>query len=211
MDLQQALIEELALPLPGPGYQLKMAPAHRDADSERKSEQNAAVALILSFSKTKDWEIILTKRAEYNGHHSGQVSFPGGKEEYLDKSLLNTSIRETFEEIGLHLAPENCMGALTPLFIPVSRFIVYPFIFLKSGSNDYTLDSSEVDYMIRVPLVDLLNKSLIKSAEIQVGDRKILTPFYDFKGEMVWGATAMILSEFKEIVHRINSKNPGLF
>ena len=210
MDLQQALIEELALPLPGPGYQLKMAPGHRNSDSERKTKQNAAVAIILTYSKNKDWEIVLMKRAEYNGHHSGQVSFPGGKEEYKDKNLLYTSIRETFEEIGLYLISENCLGALTPLFIPVSQFMVFPFIFLKSGTIDYSLDSSEVDYIIHVPLANLLNKSMIKSTEIRIDGRLSHTPFYDIKGEMVWGATAMILSEFSEIVYRINTKNPGL-
>jgi 8-oxo-dGTP pyrophosphatase MutT (NUDIX family) len=211
MDLQYALKEELILPLPGLDCQLKMAPEHRNFYDDIDKKLNAAVAIIISISIKKEWEIILTKRAEYNGHHSGQVSFPGGKEEPGDEDLIQTAVRETYEEIGLQLTNENHIGALTPLFIPVSQFMVFPYVFLKSKIGDYILDKSEVDYIIHYPLRKLTDKSLIKLTNFQISNRIISTPYYAIMEEVVWGATAMILSEFIEILKRVQTKNPGLF
>jgi 8-oxo-dGTP pyrophosphatase MutT (NUDIX family) len=211
MDLMRALKEELTLPLPGLDYQLKMAPERRDIIFNNKIKQNAAVAIITSLSIKNEWEIILTKRAEYDGHHSRQVSFPGGKEEPGDEDLMHTAIRETYEEIGLQLTNEHYIGSLTPLFIPVSQFMVFPYVFLKPIISNYTLDKSEVDYIIHYPLRNLQDNSLIKSTTFQISNRIITTPYYAIMEEIVWGATAMILSEFIEIVKRVQIKNPGLF
>lgn len=210
MDLHQALKEELALPLPGLDYQLKMAPMYRKLNNESDVIQNAAIAIIIFLSIKKEWEIILTKRAEYNGHHSGQVSFPGGKAESNDENLLQTAIRETNEEIGIQLTVDHYLGIITSLFIPVSQFMVFPYVFLKRTNCHFIIDPSEVDYVIQFPLMGLLDKSLIKSTQIQVRNRTTITPYYAIEGEMVWGATAMILSEFIEILNRVDKKNPGL-
>lgn len=211
MELKQVLKEELSQPLPGLEYQLKMAPEHRNFNCNSDIKLNAAIAVIISISIKNEWVITLTKRAEYNGHHSGQVSFPGGKEESDDEDLVQTAIRETHEEIGLQLTNENYIGQLTKLFIQVSGFMVFPYVFLRSKICDYTLDTSEVDYIIHYPLMSLTDESLIKSTSFQIGNHTIITPYFAIREEMVWGATAMVLSEFIEILKRVLIKNPGLF
>ncbi len=211
MKFNQVLKEELALPLPGIDSQLKMAPENREIHFDGGLKQNAAVSIVIISSNSNEKEIILIKRPEYDGHHSGQVSFPGGKEEPEDKSLLTTAMRETFEEIGIQLLNDNHLGDLTPLFIPVSRFMVYPYIFIKHTPMDFTLDPNEVDYLISFQLKNLIDKNLIKTTCLQINGHTLTTPYFAIGKEIVWGATAMILSEFVEILHRMERKNPGLF
>jgi 8-oxo-dGTP pyrophosphatase MutT (NUDIX family) len=210
MDFFQALKEELALPLPGNNAQLKMAPKHRRTDFKTAINQKAAVSIVIFPAESEEKECILIKRPEYNGHHSGQVSLPGGKQEPGDESLLHTAIRETYEEVGIQLLQDDLIGSITPLFIPVSQFMVYPFIFLIPGVKKFTIDAAEVAYIIHFQLKDLLDKSRIKNTRFQFNEYSITTPYYDIHNEIVWGATAMILSEFSDILNRLEIKNPGL-
>lgn len=211
MEFHEALKEELLLPLPGMDAQIKMAPKNRKLDLISKRMVNAAVSLVIIPSSESKLELILIKRTEYHGHHSGQVSLPGGKEEPADESLLQTAMRETHEEIGIRLTPDNLIGSLTPLFIPISRFMVYPFIFIKKEKQDFTLDPAEVEYIIQYPVHKLLDDSIIRITDIQAGEQLISAPYYAVGKEIVWGATAMILSEFIEIIYRVERKNPGHF
>jgi 8-oxo-dGTP pyrophosphatase MutT (NUDIX family) len=211
MDFYQALKEGLSFPLPGADYQLRMAPKHRKLDLPSQIRQNAAVAIVIRNSGNDMKEVILTKRQEYQGYHSGQVSFPGGKEESGDISLVHTAIRETYEEIGLQLHPDDFVGKLTPLFIPVSKFMVYPMVFIQLHAMEYCIDKEEVAYLIPVSIDQLLNHSLIQTTRILIHDEWIITPCFAVKNEYVWGATAMILSEFVEVLHRVKKKNPDHF
>lgn len=210
MNLSSAIKEELLSDLPGRKAQEIMAPEHpRTFPPSHLVKQNAAVSLIILAGNDKT-DIILTKRAEYNGHHSGQISFPGGKEEESDKSHIETAIRETKEEIGLNLSKENCLGSLTPLYIMVSDFMVFPFVFFYDYNNkiEFILDKQEVEYIIQFNLLSLLDKSLVKTTKLTLEDSSvILTPYYGINNEMVWGATAMILSEFIEVLYRVEKKN----
>lgn len=211
MTFIQLLQEELSLPLPGIESQIKMAPENRKIDIDDGLLQNAAVSVVIITLNSKEKKIILIKRPEYDGHHSGQVSFPGGKEEPEDRNMLTTAMRETYEEIGLQLSEDDYLGELTPLLIPVSRFMVHPFIFIKHAPTDYTIDPNEVDYIIPVQLTQLIDANLIKSTCLQINRQIITTPYFAIGKEIVWGATAMILSEFVDILYRIERKNPGLF
>ena len=211
MTFNQILKEELTLPLPGIDSQLKMAPENRNIHFDDGLKQNAAVSIVISSSSENEKEIVLIKRPEYDGHHSGQVSFPGGKEEHEDRSLLATAMRETYEEIGLRLSEDNYLGDLSPLFIPVSRFMVYPYIFTWQAPGDFTLDPNEVDYIIPFQLKKLIDVNLIKYTRLQISEQTIPTPYFAIGKEIVWGATAMILSEFVDILYSIERKNPGLF
>ena len=210
MDFYQALKEELAIPLPGIASQLKMAPKHRKLEFDGTIKQNAAVSIVILPSIKKERGILLIKRPEYNGHHSGQISFPGGKEEQGDENLLQTAIRETFEEIGIMLSEDNLLNALTPLFIPVSQFMVHPYLFLENGMKEFRVDPNEVEYIIHMPIKKLLDNSIVKTTRIKISDRTVTTPYFDVEGEMVWGATAMMLSEFVEILYHLKRKNPRL-
>lgn len=213
MDLLKAIKEELLLDLPGKAVQEKLAPEHVRISSPQMVKQIASVSLIILSDKEKS-EIIFTKRATYDGHHSGQISFPGGKEEKLDNSLIETAIRETNEEIGIGLGTEEYLGKLTPLYIPVSNFIVHPFVFFHLYKNhiEFSIDKQEVEYVILCELKNLLKKNLIKTTTLDIDNSyRITTPYYAIKKEIVWGATAMILSEFIEILERLKRKDRGLF
>jgi 8-oxo-dGTP pyrophosphatase MutT (NUDIX family) len=213
MNCYEALQHELKKPLPGKAYQMKMAPTGRFMPLSRaKKKVEAAVSIVLVENKTEDKiELILIKRTVYDGPHSGQISFPGGKSDHSDKSLFETAIRETDEEIGLKLNPGFYLGMLTPLHILVSGFEVHPFVFYYSGVPNFLTDKQEVQYIIKANIESLIDHSLIKDTKIIIGDMQIDTPCFDIAGEIVWGATSMILSEFVEILHRVKIKNPACF
>lgn len=209
MSLKDSLLLELKEPLPGLDYQLRMAPDGRPVGNEGEINRDAAVALLIR--KTgPGYEFLLIKRPEYDGVHSGQVSFPGGKNEADDPSLIHTAIRETKEEIGIRMDRSELLGRLTPLVIPVSGFKVQPYVFYQESALKTLIDPAEVARVIHAPLMSLIKENAIKKVEINVRGYALLTPYYDIDNEIVWGATAMILSEFAEILRRIMVKNPGL-
>ena len=165
-------------------------------------------AILYNVNKN-DFEILLIKRAEYKGYHSGQISFPGGKADKKDTSLIDTAIRETYEEIGIKLKENECISILTPLIIPISGFEVTPFVFFIEKPDEFILDKKEVKYIIYCKVSELLSTEVIKKVRLTIDERKLLAPCYNISGEIVWGATSMILAEFAEILRRIKS-NPGL-
>ncbi|MGD2035440.1 MAG: CoA pyrophosphatase [Bacteroidales bacterium] len=212
MEFAEAIRKELSKELPGSEFQNRLAPGHTRPFPGQKVKAEAAVCLIILAGKSGN-EIILTKRTTYDGHHSGQVSFPGGKREQADKSLIDTAIRESFEETGIKPSREGYLGKLTPLLIPVSGFLVHPYVFIYRYTDEITfnIDRKEVEYIILSDLKQLVKKSLIKKTTLRLDKSYyIITPYYAIKNEIVWGATAMILSEFVEILIRILKKNPRI-
>ncbi len=192
--------KKLNNPLPGRGAQLRMAPKNRDVlPPDKDKSKLAAVSVILFQSNIDELGLYLIKRTEYPGHHSGQISFPGGKKEHKDDDLLHTSIRETKEEIGLNLSRENLVGQLTPLFIPVSNFLVHPFVFYLNAYKEPSPDNREVEQVINCS-VRMLKACMHEQSVIEIGGKKIHTPYYNIQHHVVWGATAMILSELDDIV-----------
>lgn len=144
---------------------------------------------------------IFIRRNIYPGPHSGQISFPGGREEPHDQSLARTALRETAEETGLKPETIRILGSLTRLYIPVSGFMVHPFVGYYPNQPVFSPDPSEVQ--------EIIPADLKKMAEIRPGnmvipnrDQEIRAPFYHAGKHKVWGATAMITSEFLEILHR---------
>lgn len=209
--LSRALKEELNKPLPGKDFQTKLSPDHRRFDIEEPVKYtDAAVALIIWEAAPEKALMTLMKRTEYDGPHSGQVSFPGGKQDPGDKNLLDTAIRETREETGTDLLPEENLGKLSPLDIYVSGFRVHPFVFFTRRKLEFHPDSEEVSYLLQFPITDLLDESLIKQHLFKINGFEFEAPYFDICDEIVWGATSMILSEFKEILLRTDKKNPGL-
>jgi 8-oxo-dGTP pyrophosphatase MutT (NUDIX family) len=213
MTCFEAIRQELNNPLPGENCQMKMAPVGRFIPLDRAAKKIKAAVSIVLFENIQEGrvELILIKRTEYDGPHSGQVSFPGGKADAIDRSMIETAIRETDEEIGIRLACADYLGKLTPLHILVSGFEVHPFVFYYQASPNFMLDKLEVQYIIKANLESLLDDSIIKETLIHIRDLEIKTPYYDISGEIVWGATSMILSEFIEILRRVKIKNPACF
>ena len=193
-------------PLPGVNAQLKMAPTFRGSFPDQEEALRAAV-LALLYPSGGDAHLVFIKRNEYDGPHSAQVSFPGGAWEEGDHSLEDTALRETREELGVSGSIE-ILGPLTPLHIPVSNFIVQPYLGWLPEAPLYDPDPSEVQYVIEASVSELLNPANCESETIRHHGRTIEAPFYRVGKEKIWGATAMMLSELLQLTGRLSS-HPG--
>jgi 8-oxo-dGTP pyrophosphatase MutT (NUDIX family) len=164
--------------------------------------------LALIYPKANELHTVLTLRNDYDGHHSGQVSFPGGKHEISDKSLWDTALRETHEEIGVPSNGILRIGDLTKVYIPPSRFIVSPFLAYRTEAPDFRRDATEVKQIIETPLEVFLdpNKVKEKSVFVKAFNGNLKVKYYDIDGHVVWGATAMILSEIAELLRQTKLK-----
>jgi 8-oxo-dGTP pyrophosphatase MutT (NUDIX family) len=196
------LRKRLTEPLPGLKAQLKLVPEMRPQHAMDKNKTDAAVCLLLFPDAVSGTSIVLIKRATYNGHHSGQISFPGGKFELGDRSLEETAIRETHEELGIPGSEIKIIGKLTELYIPISKFLVHPFVAFTLSRPEFNIDKAEVDYLI-FSTVKNLNTLEISSTIREYEGKNYTIPFYKIENEMVWGATSMILSEFIEIAREL--------
>lgn len=140
------------------------------------------------------------KRPEYEGSHSGQISLPGGKIEINDTSLAHTALRETNEELGISEENIQILGNLTSLKIQVSGFEVNPFVGFLKVKPLWKPDPNEVKYLIETPVNTLLDPSTTMVENRNLHNKNIDVPFFYIRNEKIWGATAMILSEFVEII-----------
>ena len=204
-DFLKNLKEELKKDLPGEKAQIKMAPGIRNYFKPNEKTRKAGV-LILLYPKNQDLYISFIQRTKYNGPHSGQISFPGGKLEKSDKNIIETALRESHEEIGINPRMVNIIGQLTPLHIPISNFIVYPVIGIYKDAPTFKADPNEVEKIIEIKLQDLINPDNCTSKEFKYGDLSFVAPIYNPNKLTIWGATAMILSEFLEIINKNNFK-----
>ncbi|MBN2668163.1 MAG: CoA pyrophosphatase [Bacteroidales bacterium] len=191
----EQLEKRLKIDLPGKIAQYKMAPSdrvQRDLKMHGKPTKESAV-LILLFPKDKELHLLLIQRASYNGPHSGQIAFPGGKFEKLDSNLVSTAIRETFEELQIDAKTYKIIGALSPLIIPVSQTMVYPFVAFSEKIPSFKVDGFEVTDVYILPMSFFLTESNIKIYT----NNELSYPFFDFAGKRIWGATAMMIAELK--------------
>lgn len=201
----ESLSEVLRGPLPGIEAQKRMMPRaetlfDRFSIEVKKGAKEGAVLLLL-YPKDGDIFFPLTLRQTYNGAHSGQISFPGGKIEPTDDSPTDTALRETQEELGINRSSIQILGKLTDLFIMASNFNVRPVVGYVSEVPDFKIDNREVAEVIEISIGQLLDTRLVKEKEMKVNNKyPIQAPYFDFGGYHVWGATAMMLSEFKELI-----------
>lgn len=186
--------------------QKKLSPLHRVKieleEIESKNPKTAAV-MCLIYKEDDVWKIPLIKRPDYQGFHSNQISLPGGKREKTDKNILETAKRETFEEIGAKIEYNQSMiRELTYLYIPTSNFLVYPFLAYSLQEFTFVREEKEVAEILHVPVSELLQAPIhfMKIDEIQQGE----VPYFLLQNHKVWGATAMILSEVKDILKTIS-------
>lgn len=196
--------ERLAFPLPGNVAQVRMSSIRRIAELARKEPKDyvKSSVLILLYPSGDEICFVVILRPDYNGVHSGQISLPGGKFEDSDKSLQFTALREVYEEIGV--APEQIqiLGQLTDLYIPPSNFMVTPFIGFTRSRPRFEADPSEVAKIIEIRLSELSNRNNIKNRKVRIiFGLWIKVPCWVIDGNIIWGATAMILSEFQELLN----------
>ena len=184
--------------------QFKLAPSLRlqyDIAKIAANNPKKAAVLALFYPNSSDEAVfVLTKRASYKGIHSSQISFPGGKFNKEDASLKQTALRETFEEIGVSPNSVAVIRELTPVYIPPSNFIATPYIGCI-GTTPSFLTNYEVANTIEVLVADLLNDTALSAINIKnpYMDKKDV-PCFKLNGYVVWGATAMMLSEIKELL-----------
>jgi 8-oxo-dGTP pyrophosphatase MutT (NUDIX family) len=180
-----------------------MVPPNR-ADLLKKANLNnitpkKAAVMMLFYPKNSQTHLALILRTSYNGVHSSQIAFPGGKVELEDFDLKQTALRETHEEIGVHPNSIHVIRPFTEVYIPPSNFMVYPFMGFSHDELEFVLQEDEVAGMVEFPLADFLDDRLLKTGTIKTSyANSIDVPGFQVNEHFIWGATAMMLSELKE-------------
>ena len=189
---------DLAGPLPGQAAQQCMAPQPRpnsDLQLDPGPDSRRGGVLFLLYPQRDQVWLPLILRPTYSGVHSGQVGLPGGGFEQSDADLAATALRETYEEIGIHASQVTLLGALSPLYVFASDYIVQPFIGWTDQQPDFHPDPYEVAKLIRTPLAAFLDPANHAEEMWQMRKRDVLVPLYNIQDQVIWGATAMMLSE----------------
>ncbi len=149
-------------------------------------------------------KLLLILRKTYKGVHSNQIALPGGKVEPEDVDLQATALRETEEEVGVRSGHVRVIRALSEVYIPPSNFEVYPFVGLYKEPLPFVLQESEVASLVEVYLIDFLNDDNIIQQKLSTSYAdNIEIPAFKLNGYTVWGATAMMLSEIKELLKQV--------
>jgi 8-oxo-dGTP pyrophosphatase MutT (NUDIX family) len=202
-DIGAFLKERLKKPLPGDfAHQQMMAQpiGQRFKMEYDKPPKKGAVMIVLYPDEGKIY-FPLMQRPPYQGVHGGQVSLPGGKKEKSDNNLIETAIRETFEEIGVKISDKEVIGTLSDLNVTASNFIVRPVVSILHKKPDFIRDPREVEQIFKAEVKHLIHPETLQVTELTVEQKvRLKAPFFDIEEKVVWGATAMILSEFVEIL-----------
>ncbi len=211
-SLEELLIDKLSKKLPGMSAQKKMIPAFLNNEPEyfnyHQILRDAAV-LICLFEDNNRIKTVLIERVQDSGPHSGQIAFPGGRKEIADNDLIDTAIREANEEVGLNTPKTSYIGSLTSVQIPISRYNVLPVICIVESIGDLTICENEIRNVFVVDLFDLLESEGIR--QVRARQVTIDAPSFAFGKQIVWGATAMVLKELKEIIKGVEkSKKLGV-
>ena len=187
----------------------KMSPPHRLELAERMKEKakNAKTAAVLALfypGKNNDTYLVLILRKTYKGVHSAQVGFPGGKYEDEDKDLMVTALRETKEEIGVPIHSVNVIKTMSPLYIPPSNFLVHPFVATSETTPLFIKQEEEVESIIEVKLKDFLDDANSITTRVPTSfNVEVDVPAFKLNGHIVWGATAMMLGELKDLLKQV--------
>lgn len=197
------------LELPGKKALFKMAPMERvkelkDVDIKLLNPREAAVTALFYPNKDNQTFLILILRKTYKGVHSAQIGFPGGKVEPEDKDLKDTAKRETEEEVGVPYDDIQLIKKMTTAYIPPSNFNVHPFIGYLEDTPKLIKQDDEVEDIVLVDIDDFLNEdSLIEETLTTSYATELTVPAFHLNGHVVWGATAMMLSEIKTLFKQV--------
>ena len=194
--------------LPAFEAHIKMAPLERleslkNIYLENKNPRIAAV-MMLFYPKNERTHLVLIVRKTYEGVHSAQIAFPGGKYELDDDNYAETALRETHEEVGIHPDKIEILKPFTELYIPPSNFMVHPFLGISIEELVFVPEPSEVAEIIELPLSVFLSDSIIVDTNLSTSyANNINVPAFKIENHIVWGATAMMLSELKEVLKEV--------
>lgn len=208
-NLIRKLERTLKQPLPGEAAQMKMSPSVRGLSNIKPlaPPRKGGVLILLYPHKDKIY-IPLMQRPDYEGTHSGQISFPGGKFEEDDETLIHTAVREAYEEVGIQPSRLKILGTLSELYIMASNFNVLPVVAYTEERPEFIPNTYEVQKIIEADLSELMDDANVKRTFIKVKNNiQIDSPYYDVQDHVVWGATAMMLSEFLFLTKSVISKD----
>jgi len=197
------LFDALKGELPGVEAQFKLVPPGRakpdfELIKKEKNPRRAGV-LALFFPVKEEPHLVLMKRNEYPGVHSGQISLPGGQWEPHDPDLVATALRETHEEIGVSQDLIEVIGVLSEVYIPPSNFLVQPVIGLASRRPNFVPEQSEVQHLLEIPFRAFLDTNNLKTTEVNARGNRYVVPAYTIDNEIIWGATAMMIAELTHL------------
>lgn len=208
-DFEKRIVKIRKMELPGESVQFKMAPLERVRELKTAPDavsraRKAGVMALFYPSLNAQTNLILILRKTYKGVHSAQVGFPGGKVEKYDRGLADAALRETEEEVGVPRQDIAIVRELTRLYIPPSNFIVQPFLGITTYTPAFVAEEKEVEAIIEVDLEYFLDNSCITSEILTTSyATNLKVPAFKFDGHIVWGATAMMLNEVREMMLRI--------
>ena len=204
--IAEQIKERLKKPLPGNKAHLTTRIKTKSEVTFPNTQETArpAAVLILLFPFEDEIQFFLTKRTEDVEHHKGQISLPGGIREN-NESLNETALRETKEEVGIDSTKIIISGSLTPFFIPVTGYIVHPFIGWCKEKPLTQVHDVEVNQLFSVSITELMDEKILQTEQWNIRGYDAIVPYYNFGKCKVWGATAAILSEFKSILEDISS------
>lgn len=158
-----------------------------------------AAVLLPLFRKNGEWHVLFTKRTAHLNHHSGEISFPGGVRHAEDADLLQTALRETWEEVGINPEDVEVLGILDD-FLSIHNYLVTPYVGMFPANYPLKLNPHEIDKILEVPLSHLLRPEIFRSEDWSWKGRAHPVYFYNCGEEEIWGLTAAILRQFLDIV-----------
>ncbi|MEP1094137.1 MAG: CoA pyrophosphatase [Cyclobacteriaceae bacterium] len=201
--------ERLKREMPGESAHSLMQPKLKNGSNIRfnhPAKAREGGVLILLYEENGIVKFPLIERQDYDGIHSGQISLPGGKKEETDVDLVQTALREAEEEIGISRSKVHVLGSLTQFFVGASNYDILPVIGMLSTAPEFLPDQREVKEIVTPPVADLLDMERRRTKDIDVRNGYMLSsPYFDLENKMVWGATAMMLSELVSILSEFNS------
>ena len=177
-----------------------------ELNNKKINYRKSSVLILVYPSKDQIPKIVLLQRPQSLEFHPGQICFPGGKYQNADQTNLNTALRETNEEIGIPINKIKYIKKLTKIFIPPSKFKVYPFLAYLNETPNFIIDKKEVDVVIEFPISFLLYDNSKKKIRIKNDSDEIIN-CYKYGDKIIWGATAIILYEFEFLIKKIFNKN----
>lgn len=186
--------------LPGFEAHKEMLPSIRPYNIDTSEYTKSAVNIVM-FKENDFLKFILTKRSSKLQHHAGQISLPGGSFDNEDKNLWETAKRETYEEIGLKINDTNFVKQLSSIPVPISKFVVYPFVCFVDFVPQLKINLEEVEKVFLVEIDSFFSHDNIKNAVYKSNNNSFDYKYYALENEQVWGLTAMVLSEFNFILN----------
>ncbi|MAZ73648.1 MAG: coenzyme A pyrophosphatase [Flavobacteriaceae bacterium] len=208
-EFKEKIVKIKKMNLPGEQFHLKMAPIERLLELKKvarstKTAKKAAVLMLFYPSETNETYFVLILRKTYKGVHSAQVGFPGGKWEQGDTDYQATALRETREEVGVTEKSVQVLKKMTEIYIPPSNFFVQPYLGTTYELPHFVPEEKEVEAIIEVPLQEFMDDASKITKTLSTSYAKeIEVPAFLLKNNVVWGATAMILNEVREMLKQL--------